>query len=259
MWRQAGSVTRRRVPRATATASPRRPARSSITWITSRPIRAGKPSLISFITEEGWPFALSGLTLKNVGLSAKRGKKKVFDQQGELLLTHFGISGPLVLTLSSIVADEPAGLALAIDLKPALDEAQLNARLLRELDENKQKNVLGALHSLLPERLLRTVLELAKIDPAMPVSVFSKEARRRLVETLKRLPLTVRGTRPIEEAVITRGGVKVSEVSSSTMESKVMRGLYFAGEVLDVDALTGGYNLQIAWSTGALAGRSIGE
>ena len=219
----------------------------------------GKPSLISFITEEDWPFALSGLTLKNVGLSAKRGKKKVFDQQGELLLTHFGISGPLVLTLSSIVADEPAGLALAIDLKPALDEAQLNARLLRELDENKQKNVLGALHSLLPERLLRTVLELAKIDPAMPVSVFSKEARRRLVETLKRLPLTVRGTRPIEEAVITRGGVKVSEVSSSTMESKVMRGLYFAGEVLDVDALTGGYNLQIAWSTGALAGRSIGE
>ena len=174
-------------------------------------------------------------------------------------MTHFGISGPLVLTLSSIVADEPAGLALAIDLKPALDEAQLNARLLRELDENKQKNVLGALHSLLPERLLRTVLELAKIDPAMPVSVFSKEARRRLVETLKRLPLTVRGTRPIEEAVITRGGVKVSEVSSSTMESKVMRGLYFAGEVLDVDALTGGYNLQIAWSTGALAGRSIGE
>lgn len=219
----------------------------------------GKPSLISFVTEEDWPFALSGLTLKNVGLSAKRGKKKVFDQQGELLLTHFGISGPLVLTLSSIVADEPAGLALAIDLKPALDEAQLNARLLRELDENKQKNVLGALHSLLPERLLRTVLELAKIDPAMPVSVFSKEARRRLVETLKRLPLTVRGTRPIEEAVITRGGVKVSEVSNSTMESKVMRGLYFAGEVLDVDALTGGYNLQIAWSTGALAGRSIGE
>ncbi len=112
---------------------------------------------------------------------------------------------------------------------------------------------------MLPERLLRTVLELAKIDPAMPVSVFSKEARRRLVETLKRLPLTVRGTRPIEEAVITRGGVKVSEVSSSTMESKVMRGLYFAGEVLDVDALTGGYNLQIAWSTGVLAGRSIGE
>ena len=147
---------------------------------------------------------------------------------------------------------------LAIDLKPALDEAQLDARLLRDLDGNRQKTVQGALHALLPARLLLTVLEQAKIDPATPVSVFQKNDRRRLLETLRQLPLTVRGARPLAEAVVTRGGVKVSEVMSSTMESKRMRGLYFAGEVLDVDALTGGYNLQIAWSTGALAGRSIG-
>ena len=207
---------------------------------------------------QDWPSALSGLTLKNVGLTAWRGKKKLFCQQGELLLTHFGLSGPLTLTLSSLIAEEPAGVRLAIDLKPALDEAQLDARLLRDLDGNRQKTVQGALHALLPARLLLTVLEQAKIDPATPVSVFQKNDRRRLLETLRQLPLTVRGARPLAEAVVTRGGVKVSEVMSSTMESKRMRGLYFAGEVLDVDALTGGYNLQIAWSTGALAGRSIG-
>ena len=217
-----------------------------------------RPALVPLETEEDWPFALSGLTLKNVGLTAWRGKKKLFCQQGELLLTHFGLSGPLTLTLSSLIAEEPAGVRLAIDLKPALDEAQLDARLLRDLDGNRQKTVQGALHALLPARLLLTVLEQAKIDPATPVSVFQKNDRRRLLETLRQLPLTVRGARPLAEAVVTRGGVKVSEVMSSTMESKRMRGLYFAGEVLDVDALTGGYNLQIAWSTGALAGRSIG-
>ena len=184
-----------------------------------------RPALVPLETEEDWPFALSG---------------------------------PLTLTLSSLIAEEPAGVRLAIDLKPALDEAQLDARLLRDLDGNRQKTVQGALHALLPARLLLTVLEQAKIDPATPVSVFQKNDRRRLLETLRQLPLTVRGARPLAEAVVTRGGVKVSEVMSSTMESKRMRGLYFAGEVLDVDALTGGYNLQIAWSTGALAGRSIG-
>jgi len=213
-------------------------------------------SLISLTTQEDWPFALSGLTLKNVRLTAKRGKKRLYDAQGELLLTHFGISGPLVLTLSSLIAESPAGVQVSIDLKPALDESQLDARLLRDLEENKQKSIGGALHALLPARLLQTVLELAGIDPAKPVNDFRKEERRRLIEWLKHLPLTVTGTRPIAEAVITRGGVKVSEINSSTMESKLVSGLYFAGEVLDVDAVTGGYNLQIAWSTGVLAGRS---
>lgn len=213
-------------------------------------------SLISLTTREDWPFALSGLTLKNVRLTAKRGKKKLYDAQGELLLTHFGVSGPLVLSLSSLIAEEPADVQLSIDLKPALDDAQLDARLLRDLEENRQKSVAGALHALLPARLLQTVLELADIDPAKPVNEFRREERRRLAELLKHLPLTVSGTRPIAEAVITRGGVKVSEVNSSTMESRLVHGLYFAGEVLDVDALTGGYNLQIAWSTGVLAGRS---
>lgn len=213
-------------------------------------------SLISLTTQEDWPFALSGLTLKNVRLTAKRGKKRLYDGQGELLLTHFGISGPLVLTLSSLIAESPAGVQVAIDLKPALDEVQLDARLLRDLEENRQKSVGGALHALLPARLLQTVLELAAIAPAKSVSEFRREDRRRLVELLKHLPLTVTGTRPIAEAVITRGGVKVSEVNSSTMASRLVNGLYFAGEVLDVDAVTGGYNLQIAWSTGVLAGRS---
>ena len=213
-------------------------------------------SLISLTTQESWPFALSGLTLKNVRLTAKRGKKRLYDNQGELLLTHFGISGPLVLTLSSLIAESPEGVQVSIDLKPALDETQLDARLLRDLEENRQKSVGGALHALLPSRLLQTVLELASIDPAKPVNEFRKEERKRLIELLKHLPLTVTGTRPIAEAVITRGGVKVSEVNSSTMASRLVDGLYFAGEVLDVDAVTGGYNLQIAWSTGVLAGRS---
>jgi len=213
-------------------------------------------SLISLTTQESWPFALSGLTLKNVRLTAKRGKKRLYDNQGELLLTHFGISGPLVLTLSSLIAESPEGVQVSIDLKPALDETQLDARLLRDLEENRQKSVGGALHALLPLRLLQTVLELATIDPLKPVNEFRKEERKRLIELLKHLSLTVTGTRPIAEAVITRGGVKVSEVNSSTMASRLVDGLYFAGEVLDVDAVTGGFNLQIAWSTGVLAGRS---
>ena len=215
------------------------------------------PSLIPLETEETWPHALSGLTLKNVTLRARRDNKTVFCELGELLFTHFGVSGPLVLSLSSVIADSPKGVRLLIDLKPGLTDAQLDARLVRDLSANAKRSVQGALHALLPARLLETVLAQAGTDPDVPVGELTKARRHTLCETLKALPLTVRCARPIDEAVITRGGVKVSEIDAGTMASKRVHGLYFAGEVLDVDARTGGYNLQIAWSTGACAGRSV--
>lgn len=215
-------------------------------------------SLVPLVTEESWPRELAGLTLKNVTLTAEKKGKEVFSELGELLFTHFGISGPLVLSLSGVIAGQPAGTRLAIDLKPALSREQLDARLLRDLQEGARQQVKTALHALLPQRLLEIVLELAKIDGALPVGQLSKTLRLQLVEMLKALPLTVSGARGLNEAVVTRGGVSVKDVNASTMESKRVKGLYFAGEVLDIDATTGGYNLQIAWSTGALAGDSIG-
>ena len=214
-------------------------------------------SLVPLITQETWPFSLAGLTLKNVTLSATKNGKPIFSELGELLFTHFGVSGPLVLSLSGVIAGAPAGTQMQIDLKPALTQEQLDARLVRDLQEGAKQQVKTALHALLPQRLLEVVLELAQIDGAKPVGEFNKAMRQRLVDTLKALPLTVSGARGLNEAVVTRGGVSVKDVNASTMESKLIKGLYFAGEVLDLDATTGGYNLQIAWSTGALAGDSI--
>ena len=214
-------------------------------------------SLVPLVTEECWPRELAGLTLKNITLTAEKKGKTVFSELGELLFTHFGISGPLVLSLSGVIAGQPAGTRLSIDLKPALSREQLDARLVRDLQEGARQQVKTALHALLPQRLLEIVLELAKIDGALPVGQLNKAMRLQLVEMLKALPLTVSGARGLNEAVITRGGVSVKDVNASTMESKRVKGLYFAGEVLDIDATTGGYNLQIAWSTGALAGDSI--
>lgn len=216
-------------------------------------------SLVPLETVETWPRALAGLTLKNVTLSANVNGKEAFSELGELLFTHFGVSGPLVLSLSGVIAGSAKGTQLWIDLKPALSREQLDARILRDLQAGARQQVKTALHALLPARLLETVLELAQIDGAKPVGEFSKAMRSRLVETLKALPLTVSAARGLNEAVITRGGVSTREVNASTMESKRVKGLYFAGEVLDLDATTGGYNLQIAWSTGALAGDSIHE
>jgi hypothetical protein len=216
-------------------------------------------SLVALITEETWPGELAGLTLKNVTLSAKREKGVVFSELGELLFTHFGVSGPLVLSLSGVIAAQSAGTRLMIDLKPALSNEQLDARILRDLQEGARSQVKTALHALLPARLLTIVLEQSGISETLSVGEFTKTMRQKLVETLKALPLTVSGTRGIQEAVVTRGGVSVKDVNASTMESKHVKGLYFAGEVLDIDATTGGYNLQIAWSTGALAGDSIGK
>lgn len=215
------------------------------------------PALVPLETEETWCGELSGLTLKNVTLHAYRGKKEVYSELGEMLFTHFGVSGPLVLSCSSLIADQPEGTLLKIDLKPGLTQEQLDARLQRDIAANIRKGLEGALYGLLPQRLLSIVLEQAGLQPTMPAAQFSKAQRHALIETLKGLPLHVTGARSFAEAIITRGGVDVRDVNPSTMESKKIKNLYFAGEMLDVDAFTGGFNLQIAWSTGALAGSSI--
>ncbi len=214
-------------------------------------------SLVPLETEEPWCADLSGLTLKNVTLTAYRNGKEVYSELGEMLFTHFGVSGPLVLSCSALIADKPEGTLLSIDLKPGLGEEQLDARLLRDLAANAKKTFGGALYGLLPQRLLSIVLETAGIEADCPAGNCTKAQRKALVDTLKGLKLHVCGARPIAEAVVTRGGVSVREVNPSTMESKKIKNLFFAGEILDTDAFTGGFNLQIAWSTGALAGSSI--
>jgi len=217
-----------------------------------------KGSLVPFETEEAWCADLSGLTLKNVTLTAYNNKgKEVYSELGEMLFTHFGVSGPLVLSASALLAEEPEDALLSIDLKPGLSEEQLDARLLRDLTANAKKTFSGALYGLLPQKLLGVVLETAGIDGAAQAGNCTKAQRKALVDTLKGLKLHVTGTRPITEAIVTRGGVSVKEINPSTMESKKVANLYFAGEMIDTDAFTGGFNLQIAWSTGALAGSSI--
>ena len=215
------------------------------------------PALTSIETEENWPFSLSGLSLKNVALSACNAKgKRFYHEQGELLMTHFGISGPLALTLSSMLPEEPAGTRLALDLKPALDEATLDRRLVRDLTEQSRKQIASIMDGLEPHALGLAVLELAGISPVLPANALTQEGRRQIVRLLKAMPLTVKKLRGLEEAIVTRGGVATADINPSTMESKRVPGLYFAGETIDIDALTGGFNLTLAFSTGALAGRN---
>ena len=214
------------------------------------------PGLVPLVTAERWPAELAGLTLKNVRLTVENGKKKIFSEMGEMLFTHFGVSGPLVLTASSLLRyDRPT--RLFIDLKPALSVEQLDARVLRDFGENTRRQCQNALGALLPSRLIPVVIAQSGLDPEKPVHSVSRAERAALVAALKGLELHVAGHRPMEEGIVTRGGVSVREVNPSTMESKLISGLYFAGELLDVDGFTGGFNLQIAYSTGVLAGSSI--
>ena len=217
------------------------------------------PSLVPFETKEDWVKDLQGLSLRNVTVSIYHGKKKLFEDFGEMLFTHFGVSGPLVLSASGMIkpVQFKQELCMYIDLKPALDAEQLDKRILREFDAamNKQfKNVIG---SLMPAKMIPVVIRLSGIDPDKKVNEVSREERQHLVQLLKRLPLTINGLRGWNEAIITKGGVSVKDINPSTMESKKVSHLFFCGEVLDLDALTGGYNLQIAWSTGYLAGISV--
>ena len=251
------------------------------------------PSLVPFETKESWCKDVMGLALKNVSLRMMSGSKLLYEEFGEMLFTHFGVSGPLILSASSYYvkhqakaskaaekkalkkkkSGQPAAGAetefqlaasgalaepvrLYIDLKPALDIEQLDKRILRDFESSRNKQFKNALNGLFPVKLIPIMITLSGIHPEKKVNEITREERRGFVELIKNLPLTVKGTRDYNEAIITQGGVSVKDVNPSTMESKLVKGMYFAGEVLDLDALTGGFNLQIAWSTGYLAGES---
>lgn len=213
-----------------------------------------KPALVPLRVEEAWCRQLMGLSLRNVSLRLLCGGRMVYEGFGEMLFTHFGVSGPLVLTASSFY--QGGGGTLLLDLKPALDEQQLDKRLLRDFAEQKNKQFKNALGALFPAKLIPVMVSLSGIDPEKKINEVTAGERRSFGGLIKKLPLTVTGTGGFEEAIITRGGVSVGDINPSTMESRKVKGLYFAGEVLDLDALTGGFNLQIAWSTGHLAGES---
>jgi predicted Rossmann fold flavoprotein len=190
----------------------------------------------------------AGLTLKNVSLKAVCEKKPIFCEQGEMLFTHFGICGPLTLTLSAVLSGmDLANVSLFIDMKPALDIQTLDERILRDMDKYVNKRIVNALVDLLPKNMIPVIVNAAGIEPRKPVNEVSRQERQALVSAVKALPLTPARLRPIEEAVVTRGGVHVGDVNPRTMQSKLVRGLYFEGEVLDVDGLNGGFNLQIAF------------
>lgn len=217
------------------------------------------PALVPMETKELWVRELQGLSLRNVRMSVTRGKKKLYEDFGEMLFTHFGVSGPLVLSASGCIPAKAFDqeLSMTIDLKPALDVEQLDHRILREFDEMKNKQFKNSLGHLLPAKMIPVMIALSGIDPDTKVNEISREQRQNLLHLFKNMPLTITGLRDFKEAIITKGGVSVKDINPSTMESKLVQGLYFCGEVLDLDALTGGYNLQIAWSTGHLAGISV--
>lgn len=221
-----------------------------------------KPSLIPLETVETWPTRLRGLSLRNVGLSLWEDARLLWNEQGEMLFTHFGVSGPLVLSASQIVCNRAhvgSSLHLQIDLKPALTQEQLDARLCRNFKEMSRKLFRNSLQQLLPASLIPVFVELSGISGDKPVNQLNRSERQHLVELLKGLTLQIRKPRPMAEAIVTAGGVCVKEVDPRTMASRLATGLYFAGEILDVDGYTGGYNLQAAWSTGYVAGSSAAE
>jgi predicted Rossmann fold flavoprotein len=215
------------------------------------------PSLVPLVSPEPWIKELMGLSLKNVSITAKYRNRVLYKDFGEMLFTHFGLSGPIILSCSRYVSDYfPDSVEIIIDLKPALDYGELDKRLLRDFDKFKNKQFKNALDDLLPQKLIPVAIGLSEIEPEKQVNSISREERIRLCSLIKEFKVNVNNTRPIEEAIITRGGVNVKEIDPGTMECKRIRGLYVCGELLDVDALTGGFNLQIAFSTGYCAGIS---
>ena len=218
-----------------------------------------QPALVPLEIKEKWIQELQGLSLKNVEVRINRNHKKIYEGFGEMLFTHYGVSGPLILSASSHINQEMYGdgLKLSIDLKPALSEQQLDERVQRDFMENQNRHFKNALNKLLPAKLIPVVIQMSCIGEDRQINGITHEERGRLVHVLKHLEMTVTGTRGFEEAIITRGGISLKEINPATMESKIVKGLYFIGEVLDIDALTGGFNLQIAWSTAYAAGNSI--
>lgn len=217
-----------------------------------------RPALVPLTTKEEYILRMQGLSLKNVSLKIKDEKRVIYDAFGEMLFTHFGVSGPLVLSASSVLSRHfPREYQAYIDLKPALSEEVLNERLLREFSERPNQHIKAVFQQLLPAKMIPVMIELSQISMDKPVNAITKEERRRLVGLFKAFPFTITGTRGFKEAIITQGGVSVKDIDPATMESKRIKDLYLVGELLDLDAMTGGYNLQIAWSTGYLAGISI--
>ena len=217
------------------------------------------PALTPMETAEQWCTSLQGLSLKNMTLTMRCGGNQIWSGFGEMLFTHFGISGPLVLSASSYYGKckDKTAVTAAVDLKPALTMEQLDRRILRDFEENRNKQFKNVIGSLYPSRLIPVMILLSGIDGEKKIHEVTRQERSRLAEVTKNLTMRVTGLRDFAEAIITQGGVRVKEVNPSTMESKIVQGLYPVGELLDLDAVTGGFNLQIAWSTGYLAGRSI--
>lgn len=216
------------------------------------------PSLIPLVVKEDYVKELQGLSLKNISIKINKGEKCVYDDFGEMIFTHYGLSGPVILSASSNLKNiEESNYTISIDLKPALSFEQLDKRLQRDFEKNINKNFSNSLDDLLPSKMIDTIIKLSGIDPYMKVHQINKQQRQELCNVLKNLKFTISGVRPIEEAIITRGGVNTKEINPSTMESKIVSGLFFCGEVIDVDAYTGGFNLQIAFSTAYLAGTNV--
>ncbi len=217
------------------------------------------PALVPLTVKEWYAKEMQGLSLRNVTARIYDNKKVIYEDFGEMLFTHYGVSGPLMLSASSLVGKKlmEKELQLVIDLKPALTEEQLDQRVLRDFEENINKQFKNAIGKLFPAKMVPVMLELSGIDPEKKVNLISKEERLRFVALIKNFTMTLTGLRDFHEAIITKGGVHVKEINPATMESKLVSGVYFVGEVLDLDALTGGFNLQIAWSTGYDAGNSI--
>ena len=217
------------------------------------------PALVPLTVREDWVPILQGLSLRNVTAGFYDGRKKLCEDFGEMLFTHYGVSGPIILSASSVIGDklQKKELTLKVDLKPALTEEQLDHRILRDFEENKNKQFKNSLGKLFPSKLIPVMIYLGGIDAEKKVNEVSREERRRFVSLTKNLEMTVTGLRGFQEAIITRGGVDVKEIDPGTMESRLIRNLYFIGEILDLDAVTGGFNLQIAWSTAYMAGNAI--
>ena len=217
------------------------------------------PALVPFNTKEEWVKELQGLSLRNVNVTVYDGDKEIYSDFGELLFTHFGVSGPTVLSASSFVAKNMKSkeIKMVIDLKPALTFEQLDDRILRDFEEEKNKQFKNSLDKLFPKKLIPVVIELSKIQENKKVNEISRDERQNLVRLIKNFEFTLLGLRGFNEAIITQGGVDVKEINPSTMESKLVKNVYFTGEVLDVDAVTGGFNLQVAWSTAYAAAQNI--
>ncbi len=214
-------------------------------------------SLVPLVVEEDIS-GLEGLSLKNVAIKVMDGKKKIYEDFGEMMFAHFGLTGPVILSASAHTRPMDTGrYKIYLDLKPALDEKKLDERILRDFSQNINRDFRNSLGELLPQRLIDTIIKLSEIDPFKKVNSITKEERRRLVFIIKKMEFTVIDYCPIEQAIITSGGISVKEIDASTMMSKIVENLYFTGEIIDVDAYTGGFNLQIAFSTGYLAGISV--